>query len=142
MAERVLEQLKARHALAVERHQLAIQDSIYLYALQRLSDLDVAMADDLAVAAVKRDASGLNASDHSEAVVLVLENPAQITERSFRKDCEHGLKPLWKRRGAGHCQPRSSTLRNVIEYLEQRSKVTKDVSGRAVRWCRACGVGG
>lgn len=33
MTKRVLEQLKARHTLAVERHQLAIQDGVYLHAL-------------------------------------------------------------------------------------------------------------
>src|SRR5688572_5074708 len=51
---------KARDALAVERYQLAIQDGVYFHALQRLSDLQVAMADNLAVAAVKRDAPGFD----------------------------------------------------------------------------------
>ena len=46
MTELVLEQLKARDALAVERYQFAIEDGVHLHALQRLSDLQVAMADD------------------------------------------------------------------------------------------------
>ena len=61
MTERVLEQLKTRDALAVERYQFAVEDGVYLHALQRLSDLEVAMADDLAVAAVERDPPGFDA---------------------------------------------------------------------------------
>jgi hypothetical protein len=113
MTERVLEQLKVRHALAVERYQLAIQNGVYLYALQRLSNLNIAMADDLAVAAVKRDPTGFDAGDHAEAVVLVLENPSRIIKRSVSEGSQ--LKPLRKGRRARHGQPRSKTLRNVIE---------------------------
>ena len=55
MTQRVLEQLEARDAVPVERYEFAIEDGVDLHALQRARDLDVAVADDLAVAAVEGD---------------------------------------------------------------------------------------
>src|SRR5882757_6186810 len=55
LAERVLQQLKMRHAFLVERDKFAVDHGVAFYALERFRNFDVAMADDLAVAAVECD---------------------------------------------------------------------------------------
>ena len=52
MAQRVLKQLEMRDAVFSDRDELAVDHGVALHALQRLGDLDIAAADDLAVAAV------------------------------------------------------------------------------------------
>ncbi len=54
-AEGVLQQLKMRDAFFVERHELAVDHGVAFHAFERFRDFDVAMADDLAVAAIERD---------------------------------------------------------------------------------------
>jgi hypothetical protein len=53
MAQRVLKQLEMRDAVLSDRDELAVDHGIALHALQRFGDLDIAAADDLAVAAVE-----------------------------------------------------------------------------------------
>src|SRR4029077_5864727 len=94
MAECILEKLEARDALAVERDQFAIQHGVGFHPLKRLRDFDITVADDLAVATVERDVPGLDAGDHTEAVVLVLEDPIGVVERRVRERSKHWLKSL------------------------------------------------
>ena len=51
--------------------------SVALHALQRFGNLDIAVADDLAVTAVERNLAPPYFRDHPEAIVLVLKNPAR-----------------------------------------------------------------
>jgi hypothetical protein len=76
MAERVLQKLEMRNAVFADRYQLAIDNGIALHAFERFRNFDVAVAHDLAVAAVKRDAAVFDLCDHPEAVILILEYPA------------------------------------------------------------------
>ena len=55
MAQRVLKQLEMRDAVFSDRDEFAVDHGVALDALQRSGDLDIAVADDLAVAAVERD---------------------------------------------------------------------------------------
>ena len=55
MAQRVLKQLEMRDAVLSDRDELAVDHGVALHALQRFGDLDIAAADDLAVAAVERN---------------------------------------------------------------------------------------
>src|SRR5581483_9673780 len=76
VSQRILEQLKTRDAILSDRNKLAIDHGLKLDAFECLGNLDVAAADDFAVAAVQRDLAALDFSDHSEAVVLILEYPS------------------------------------------------------------------
>lgn len=62
-----------------------------LHALQRFGDLDIAAADDLAIAAVERNLAPPDFRDHPEAIVLVLKNPAGVVERRVGERSEHRL---------------------------------------------------
>src|SRR5215213_9353034 len=98
MAQRVLKQLEMRDALFSDRDELAVDHGVALHALQRLGDLDIAAADDLAVAAVERNLAPPYFRDHPEAVVLVLENPARVVERRVGERREHWLQAPGKGR--------------------------------------------
>jgi len=85
VSQRVLEQLKMRDAILSDRNEFAIDHAVALDAFECLGDLDVAAADDFAVAAVERDLAALDFGDHAEAVVLVLEYPTGIVEGRVRQ---------------------------------------------------------
>ena len=59
-------------------------EDIALDAFERFCDLDIVVANDLAVAAVEDDASVLDLCDHAEAVILMLEYPTLVVERGVR----------------------------------------------------------
>src|SRR3979411_1887794 len=106
MASRVLEQLEMRDAVLSDRDELAVDHGVALHALQRFGDLHIAAADDLAVAAVERTLAPPDFRDHSEAVVLVLENPAGVVERRVSERSEHRLQALGQ--GAAPAHSRAS----------------------------------
>jgi hypothetical protein len=91
MAQRILKQLEMREAVLSDRDEFAIDHGVALHALQRFGDLDIAAADDLAVAAVERNLAPPDFRDHPAAVVLVLENPAGVVERRVSERSEHRL---------------------------------------------------
>ena len=101
-AQRILQELEMRNAVLVERDKLAVDDGIALDAFERLCDLDVVVADDLAVAAVERDLAAFDLCDHAEAIVFVLENPAVIVERPIGQRGKHRLEPLRQSGDAAH----------------------------------------
>ena len=76
-----------RDAIFVERNQFAVDDGVAFYVFEGLSDFNVAMTDDFAVTAVKRDLAALGLGDHAEAIVFILENPAPVVERRVRQRC-------------------------------------------------------
>ena len=55
MAQRILEQLEMRDAVLSDRDELTVDHGVALHALQGFGDLDIAAADDFAVAAVERN---------------------------------------------------------------------------------------
>lgn len=55
MTQRILQQLKMRDAVRIQRDELAVDDRVALYALERFRDFHVALSDDLAVAVIERD---------------------------------------------------------------------------------------
>ncbi|MCP1912849.1 hypothetical protein J2R96_005329 [Bradyrhizobium elkanii] len=91
MTQRVLKQLEMRNAVLSDRDELAIDHGVALHALQRFGDLDIAAADDLAVAAVECNLAPPDFRDHPEAIVLILENPAAVIERRVGERSEHWL---------------------------------------------------
>jgi hypothetical protein len=91
VAQRVLKQLEMRDAVFSDRDELAVDHGVALHALQRFGDLDIAAADDFAVAAVQRNLATPDFRDHPEAIVLVLENPAGVVERRVGERSEHRL---------------------------------------------------
>lgn len=91
MTQRVLQQLKMRDAVLSDRDELAVDHGVALHALQRFGDLDIAAADDLAVAAVERNLAPADFRDHAEAIVFVLENPVGVVERRIGERSEHWL---------------------------------------------------
>ena len=114
MAQRVLKQLEMRDAVLSDRDELAVDHGVALHALQRFGDLDIAAADDLAVAAVERNLAPPDFRDHPEAVVLVLENPAGVVERRVGERREHRLQALGQGRRPAHSRPiLKSALRNA-----------------------------
>src|SRR6185437_9239721 len=70
--QRVLQKLEMRDSVLSDRHEFAINHGVALDALECLGDLDVAVANDFAVAAVKCDFAAHDFRDHAKAVVLVL----------------------------------------------------------------------
>lgn len=91
-----------RDTVLSKRDELAVDDGVGSDALERLCDLDVAAADDLATAAIERDFAALDLGDHAEAVVLVLENPVGIVERGVGQRGEHRLEAPWQIRHPAH----------------------------------------
>ena len=94
MAKRVLQELEMRYAVLANRYKLPVDYGIAFDALEGSCDLDIAMADDFAIAAIEHDLAGIDPSDHAEAVVLVLEYPTPVVERRVGKRREHGLQPF------------------------------------------------
>ncbi len=94
MAQRVVKQLEMRDAVLTDRDKLTVDHGVALHALQRFGDLHITAADDLAVAAVERNLAPPDFRDHPKAVVLVLENPARVVERSVGERREHWLQAL------------------------------------------------
>jgi hypothetical protein len=86
------------------------------HAFERFGDFNIAVADDLAVAAVQSDLVVSDLGDHAEAVIFILEDPAGIVERTIGQSGKHRLKPLRQRGSPAHaCEAFSRTLRNVME---------------------------
>src|SRR5215207_9380563 len=110
MSQRVLKQLKMRDAVLSDRDELAVDHGVALHALQRLGDLDIAAADDLAVTAVERNLAPPDFRDHPKAVVLILENPAGIVERRVSERSEHRLQALGQGRRPAHSRANPSEL--------------------------------
>src|SRR5213080_5012323 len=110
MAQRVLKQLEMRDPVLSDRDELAVDHGVALYALQRFGDLDIAAADDLAVAAVERDLALPDFRHHPEAVVLVLENPAGVVERRVGERSEHWLQARGQCRRPAHSRANPSEL--------------------------------
>ena len=110
MAQRVLKQLEMRDAVLSDRDEFAVDHGVALHALQRFGDLDIAVADDLAVAAVERNLAPPDFRDHPEAVVLVLENPAGVVERRVGERGEHRLQALGQGRRPAHLRANPSEL--------------------------------
>ena len=79
MAQRILQQLEARDAVPIQRDEFAVENSVDFEALESTRDLDVTVADDLAVAAVEGNASVFDDGHHPETVVLVFKDP--VTDR-------------------------------------------------------------
>ena len=105
-----------RDAVFVERNEFAVDDGVAFDAFERFRDFDVAVADDFAVAAVKRDLAAFGLGDHAEAIVFILENPACIIERRVCQCREHRLQTFGQCRCAAHaCRIPSRTLRKVSE---------------------------
>jgi hypothetical protein len=51
VAERVLQKLKMRYAVFIERDEFAVYHGIASYGFERFGDFNVAVTDDLAIAA-------------------------------------------------------------------------------------------
>jgi hypothetical protein len=83
MAERILHQLEMRNPVFVQGNEFAVYDRIAFHTFERFGDFDIAVADDLAVAAVKSDLAVFDLGDHAEAVIFILEDPAGIVEWSI-----------------------------------------------------------
>ena len=94
MAQRVLQELEARDAVRIEGDEFAIEHRVDLEALESTRDLDVAVADDLAVAAVEGNASVFDNGHHPEAVVLVFKDPVRVVERRVGERRQHRLQAL------------------------------------------------
>ena len=91
-------------------------EDIALDAFERFCDLDIVVANDLAVAAVEGDASVLDLCDHAEAVILILEYPTLVVERGVSEGGKHRLQAFWQCGGPGHYDALPSmTFRNVTE---------------------------
>jgi hypothetical protein len=102
MAQRVLKQLEMRDAVFSDRDEFAVDHGVALDALQCFGDLDIAVTDDLAVAAVERNLAPPDFSDHPKAVVLVLEDPAGVVERRVGERRKHRLQALGQGRRPAH----------------------------------------
>src|SRR4051812_49609114 len=64
MAQRVLQQLEMRDAVFSDRDEFAVDHGVALHALQRFGNLDIAVTDDLAVAAIESNLAPPDFSDH------------------------------------------------------------------------------
>src|SRR5436189_5665301 len=101
MPQRILEELETRYAVPIERHEFTVQNRVAFDALQGTSDLNVAVADDLAVAAVQRGAPVFDTRHHPETVEFVFKHPGRIIERGISEGSQHRLQPLRERGGTG-----------------------------------------
>src|SRR3954464_9550622 len=102
MAQRVLKKLEMRDAVLSDCDELAVDHGVALDALQRFGDLDIAVADDLAVTAVERNLAPPYFRDHPEAIVLVLKNPVCVVEWRVRERGEHRLQVPGQGRRPAH----------------------------------------
>src|SRR6476620_2491394 len=117
VAQRILQQLKMRDAVFIKSDELAIDYGISLDTLERFRDFDVAVANDLAIPAVKSDLAAFDFGDHPKPVILILENPARVIEGSVGERGEHWLETLWQSCRPAHAHELlSRKLRKVIEY--------------------------
>jgi hypothetical protein len=73
----------------------AIYYGIAFHTFERFGDVNVAVADDFAVAAVEGDLATLYLGDHAKPVIFVLEDPPGIIERAIGQRGKHRLKTLW-----------------------------------------------
>src|ERR1700712_413535 len=125
-----------RDAVLSDRDELAVDYGVALHALQRFSDLRIAAADDLAIAAVERNPAPPDFRDHPEAVVFVLENPAGIVERRVGERREHWLQALGQGRRPAHEKPiLKSALRNAWKSFKDKGTLRGSIMFR-----RRCGV--
>ena len=116
MTQRVLQQLKMRNPILVERYEFAVDHGVALYAFESLRDLNVVVTDDLAVAAMESDPSAFDLRNHPKSVELVFKDPLVIIERFIRQCGEHRLEAFRQGGRPAHAYASlSSTLRNVIE---------------------------
>ena len=110
--ERILQQLEMRDAFFVERHEFAVDYGVAPCAFERLRHFDIAVTNNLAVAAVQGDLASLDFRDHAEAVKLVLEDPSFVVEWRIRQCREHRLQALRKGGYPAHGQ---GPFENVAE---------------------------
>jgi len=94
VAERILHQLKMRCPVFVQGDEFAVNHRVAFHAFERPGNFHVAVANDLAVAAVESDVTTFDLGDHAEAIILVLEDPAGIVERPVGQGGKHRLEPL------------------------------------------------
>src|SRR5450432_3528132 len=94
VAQSVLQQLKMRNPVFVQCDEFAVNNGVAFDAFERLRDLDIAVANDLAVAAVKGDLATFNLRHHAKPVIFVLEDPPGIVERAIGQRGKHWLKAL------------------------------------------------
>src|SRR5262249_26310666 len=102
MAKRVLQKLEMRNAVFADCYKFSVDNRIALYAFERFCNFDVAVADDLAVAAIKRDAAAVDLCDHPEAVILIFKYPVLVVEGSICERSEHWLQAFRQCRNTGH----------------------------------------
>ena len=116
MTQRILQQLKMRHPVRVERDEFAVDHGVTLYAFESFRDLDVTVTDDLAVAAIESDLAAIDIRNHAKSVVFVFEEPLVIIERFICQRGEHRLEAFRQGGRPAHAYASlSSTFRNVIE---------------------------
>src|SRR5688572_19897499 len=94
-----------RDTVLADGHEFSVDNGIALNAFQSLCDLDIIMADDLAVAAIERDTPVLDGYHHAKSIILVFEYPTRIVERRIREGGEHGLQSFRQCRDARHASP-------------------------------------
>ena len=111
MAQRVLKQLEMRDAVFSDRDEFAVDHGVALDALQCFGDLDIAVTDDLAVAAVERNLAPPDFSDHPKAVVLVLENPAGGRQTARRWASQASAAGAWAGSTSGSFEANSLRAR-------------------------------
>src|SRR4051812_8609449 len=106
-----------RNPIFIQGDKFAVYHGVAFHAFERFRNLDVAVADDLAVAAVKGDLARLDVRDHAKPVVLILEHPFFVVERGVRERRKHGLQSFWQRRRPAHSLASCfSALQNVMQY--------------------------
>src|SRR3981189_69209 len=118
ITQRILKQLEVRDAVAVERHQFAIDHGVTLDQFERFCKVAIAMAYDFAVTAIEGNLSAFDIRNHAEPVVLILKDPAHVIERGIRERRKHRLQAFRQCRRPAHCiAPSMRTLhkRSTIE---------------------------
>ena len=116
MTQRILQQLKMRNPVLVERNEFAVDHGVTVHAFESFRDLNVAVTDDLSVAAIESDLAAFDIRNHAKSVVFIFEEPLVIIERFICQRGEHRLEPFRQGGRPAHAYASlSSTLRNVIE---------------------------
>jgi hypothetical protein len=122
ISQRVLQQLEMRDAGRIEGHESAVDHGVALAALERLRHFDVAVTDDLAVAAKEDDPAAVGSGDHAKPVIFTLEHPIPDHRMARQSASQAWAAGARERRRAAHGDGRPKSIEQINSVVEFETK--------------------